>query len=228
MNSSWQIWLAPLQEAGTDVIHFAPKLLAVLLVLMVGLFLAWFVKLLTSNICKWLKVDAKFSSVWLFQLWSRGMRGQQPSETTAKFNYYLVLFLAVLLAVKILGVGAGDKILNSLFNMVPQVFSFILILFLGFLIAMFLSVIAQLALSSSNVQHPNFWGKVIAWGTFGVAAMFSLQQLGMVGQFLTQLVLIILGTLGLASAIAFGLGCKDLAREFLIELLKEDKKITKD
>jgi hypothetical protein len=156
------------------------------------------------------------------------MHDQQPSQTTASFNYYLVLFVTILLAVKILGVTAGETILNSLLVMVPQVFSFILILFMGFLMAMFLSVLAQLALASSGIQHPNFWGKIIAWGTFGVAAMFSLQQLGLVGKFVTTLVLILLGTLGLASAMAFGLGCKDLAREFLIELLKEDKPVAKD
>ncbi len=228
MDSTWQVWLAPLQDAGLEVYRFAPKLLAALLVLITGLILAWFLKVLTSKICRWLRLDAKLSNVWLFRLWSHSMHDQKPSETTASFNYYLVLFVTILLAVKILGVTAGETILNSLLAMVPQVFSFILILFMGFLMAMFLSVLAQLALASSGIQHPNFWGKIIAWGTFGVAAMFSLQQLGMVGKFVTTLVLIFLGTLGAASAIAFGLGCKDLAREFLIELLKDDKPLTKD
>jgi uncharacterized membrane protein YuzA (DUF378 family) len=63
---------------------------------------------------------------------------------------------------------------------------------------------------------------VIAWGVFGVAMIYSLEQLGLAGRFLTLAVYIVLGTAGLAAALAFGLGCKDLAREFLIELLKED------
>jgi len=86
---------------------------------------------------------------------------------------------------------------------------------------MFLSVLAQMVLVGSGAQHPVFWGKVIAWCTFGVTVMFSLEPLGMVGRFLTVTVYIVLGVLGLAAAIAFGLGCKDLAREFIIELLKD-------
>lgn len=220
---TWQIWLAPLQAVGKDIASFAPRLVAVLVVLGAGLALAWLAQTLTFVVCRWLKMDAKLNNVWIFRLWSQGLRGHQPSETTARFFYYLVLFLAVLLAVRMLGVGVGETVLTSLLGLVPRVFSVMLILFLGALMAMFFSVIAQLILVSSNLQHPNFWGKVIAWGTFGVAIMFSLEQLGLVGKFLTQTGLILLATAGLAAAIAFGLGCKDLAREFLIELLKNEK-----
>lgn len=223
MELSWQVWLAPLQAVWHDIAGFAPRFVTALVVLLLGLVLSWLGHALSTAVCRWLKLDAKLGNIWLFRFWSRRLPGHQPSETISNFTYYLVLFISILLAVRIMGVGVGDTILNSLLGMVPRVFSFMLILFLGFLMAMFFSVIAQLVLASSSIQHPNFWGKVIAWGTFGVAVMFSLEQLGVVGKFLTSLVLILLGTLGLASAIAFGLGCKDLAKEFLIELLKDDK-----
>jgi hypothetical protein len=45
-----------------------------------------------------------------------------------------------------------------------------------------------------------------------------------VGKLLTFVVLILFSAIALAGAIAFGLGCKDMARQFLIELLKGDKK----
>jgi hypothetical protein len=213
-----------LQAVGADMLHFAPRLIAAILILAAGLFLSWLTKLLAANVCRWLKLDAKLSDVWLFRLWAQSLHGHTPSESIAGFAYFLVMFITVLLAVKILGVGASEKILSSLLVLIPRVFSFMLILLLGFLMAMFFSVIAQLVLASSGIQHPNFWGKIIAWGTMGMAVIFSLEQLGLVGKFLTLVVLIMLGTLGVASALAFGLGCKDLAREFLIELLKDDKK----
>jgi hypothetical protein len=141
----------------------------------------------------------------------------------ASLLFYFVLFIAVLLAIRMLGVEGGQTILTSLFGVVPRVLSFMLILFLGILLAMFFSVLAQLALAGSGAQHPSFWGKVIAWCTFAITVMFSLEPLGLVGQFLTTTAFIVLGSLSLAAAIAVGLGCKDLAREFIIELLKENK-----
>ena len=62
-----------------------------------------------------------------------------------------------------------------------------------------------------------------AYAGFHPQGAHALEPLGLAGQFLTMSVLILIGVAGLAAAIAFGLGCKDLAREFVIELLKEDK-----
>jgi len=224
--NSWNIWIAPLRAVWQDLTLYAPKLVAALLVLSVGLILAWIVKNLAGALLRWLKLDEKFAGLWLFRPWSEGLHGHRPSETGANFFFYLIIFTAIILAVRLLGFTFGETILSALLGLLPRVLSFMLILFLGALMAMFFSVVAQVVLAGTSIQHPNFWGKVIAWGTFGVAVFFSLEQLGVVGQFLTWLVLILLSASGLAMALAFGLGCKDLAREFLIELLREERNNT--
>ena len=218
-----QSWLEPFRQLADDFGSLAPHLLAALLVLAGGLVLAWFCRYLATGLFKLLRVENTLQDLWFFRLWSKGLHGRKPTEAMTTFVFYLILFIAVLLAIRLLGVAGGETILKSLLGVVPRVLSFMLILFLGALLAMFFSVLAQLALVGSGAQHPSFWGKVIAWCTFGVTVMFSLEPLGLVGQFLTTTVFILLGVLGLAAGIAFGLGCKDLAREFVIELLKENK-----
>lgn len=220
---SENLWMAPLRQLAEDFGGWAPHLLAALLVLAVGLLTAWLVRYLASALFRAMKLEKNLQDLWFFRLWSKGLHGRKPTEAMASFVFYLVLFVTVLVAIRLLGVEGGEAILKSLLGVVPRVLSFMLILFLGALLAMFFSVLAQLAMAGSGAQHPSFWGKVIAWCTFGVTVMFSLEPLGLVGRFLTTTVLILLGMLGLAGAIAFGLGCKDLAREFIIELLKDDE-----
>lgn len=215
-------WTAPLEQLWTDVESFAPKLLAALVALAAGFVAAWLLRNLSLGLFKAVKLDGRLEGLWLFRLWTKGLLRKKPAESLAAFVFYLVLFVAVLLAIRMLGVEGGQAILTSLLGVIPRVLSFMLILFLGALLAMFFSVLAQIALAGSGAQHPSFWGKVIAWVTFGVTVMFSLEALGLVGQFLTSAVLILLGLVGSAAAVAFGLGCKDLAREFVIELLKDD------
>jgi uncharacterized membrane protein YuzA (DUF378 family) len=225
MNStSSNIWMAPLQQLADDFGSWAPNLLAALVVLIGGLAAAWVLRALASAIFKALKLDRRLQDLWLFRLWTKGLKGHTPAESLASFFFYLALFAAVLVAIHLLGVQGGQAILSSLLGVVPRVLSFMLILFLGALLAMFFSVLAQLALVGSGAQHPGFWGKIIAWSTFSVTVMFSLEPLGLVGSFLTTTAYILLGVVGLAAAIAFGLGCKDLAREFIIELLKDNDK----
>lgn len=215
-------WTTPFSQLASDFGSWAPNLLAALVVLAGGLLVAWLLRYLALALFKLLRFEKTLGDLWFFRLWSRGLHGRKPTEAMGAFVFYLVLFLTVLIAIRLLGVEGGQAILTSLLGVVPRVMSFMLILFLGSLLAMFFSVLAQLALVGSGAQHPSFWGKVIAWSTFGVTVMFSLEPLGLVGQFLTTTVLIFMGTLGLAAAIAFGLGCKDLAREFIIELLKDE------
>jgi len=222
-TTSNSFWMAPLQQLADDFGSWAPHLLAALLVLAVGLVAAWLCRYLASALFKVMKLEKVLQDLWFFRLWSRGLQGRRPTDSMASFVFCLILFATVLLAIRLLGVEGGEAILKSLLGVVPRVLSFMLILFLGALLAMFFSVLAQMALAGSGAQHPSFWGKVIAWCTFGVTVMFSLEPLGLVGRFLTSTVLILLGMTGLAAAIAFGLGYKDLAREFVIELLKEDK-----
>lgn len=217
-------WMGPLQQLADDFGGWAPHLLAALLALAVGLVAAWLCRYLALALFKLLKLEAKLQGLWFFRIWSKGLHGRKPTDSVAAFIFYLILFLAILVAIHLLGVEGGQAILTSLLGVIPRVLSFMLILFLGTLLAMFFSVVAQVALVGSGVQHPSFWGKVIAWCTFGVTVMFSLEPLGLVGRFLTTAVYIVLGVAGLAAAIAFGLGCKDLAREFVIELLKDENK----
>jgi hypothetical protein len=218
-----QDWTTPFHQLVSDIQRGAPNLLAAMLVLAGGLLAAWLCRYLALAFFKAIRLESRQQELWIFRLWSREMHGRKPTESMASFVFYLAIFATVLLAIHMLGVEGGEKILDSLLGVVPRVMSFMLILFLGALLAMFFSVLAQWVLAGSGAQHPRFWGKVVAWGTFAVTVMFSLEPLGLVGRFLTATVFILMGVLGLAAAIAFGLGCKDLAREFVIELLKENK-----
>jgi hypothetical protein len=223
VNHADNVWTAPLRDLAKDVAGMAPRLLAALVLLVVGLALAWAIRSLVAGLLKLLKLDSKLGDLWLFRMWSRGLKGRQPSAAAANFSFYVVLFVTILLAIHTLGVEAGQSVLAALLGVVPRVLSFMLILFLGALLAMFFSVLAQLALAGSGIQRPGLWGKAIAWGTFGVTMVFSLEPLGLAGRFVTDIVLLALGVIGAATAIAFGLGCKDLARDVVIELLKNDQ-----
>lgn len=222
-TSDVDFWLAPFQQLAADLGAWAPKLLAALVILTVGLALAWIARTFAATVFRALKLDARLEGLWLFRVWTNRLHGHQPTAVAASFFFYSVLFLSALLAIRVMGVTASQDILNALWGVVPRVLSFMLILFLGALLAMLLSVIAQLILAGSDVQHPSFWGKVIAWSTFGLTVVFSLEPLGLAGKLVTTALLILLASLGLTGALAFGVGCKDLAREFLIEIMKEDK-----
>jgi hypothetical protein len=217
-------WIAPFTGLWQDLAPFLPRALAALAMLVAGLTVAAGLRAALRGLLQALGLDRRLSGLWLFQLWSRSHQGQTPSQSFGNLAFYSAIFVAALVAMRALGAGLGDGAFGALLSVVPRVLSVVLILLLGGLLAGFVSALVQLALAGSRQPHAVFWGKVAAWATFGTAVMFSLEPLGLAGQILTQAILIVLASLGLAAGLAFGLGCKDLAKEFLMELLNEDRR----
>lgn len=218
-----EVWAAPFTGLWQDLAPWLPRVLAALALLLLGLGVAVGLRSLVRALLRALGLDRKLSNLWIFQLWSRNHQGQTPSQSFGNLAFYSAVFVAALLAMRTLGAGTGQEAFASLLSVVPRVMSVVLILLLGGLLAGFVAALVQLALAGSHQPHAIFWGKVAAWTTFGTAVMFSLEPLGLAGQILTQAILIALAALGLAAGLAFGLGCKDLAKEFLVELFNEGK-----
>jgi hypothetical protein len=99
-----------------------------------------------------------------------------------------------------------------------------LILFLGAVIANFLSRTALLA--AVNAGHPS--AKILSWSIrFAIwilAISMTLEELGLARQTVISAFSIIFGASMLGLAIAFGLGGQDLARKFLERYLGDTKK----
>jgi hypothetical protein len=212
-----------LKSVWNDLFTALPQIIAAITVVIAGLFISFALKKLTLLILKWIKIDRKMHDIWIFRFRTRDTKHHLPSRALSNFVYYIVIFISVLVAVKILGGKTGEMILSSLFGIIPGVLSFMLILFLGFLLAVFLSFIAQIIFVTLDFRYPSFWGKVVAWSTFSVVAVFSLEQLGIAGKLLSFLFILTLSIAGVTIALAFGIGCRDLAREFVTELLKKNK-----
>jgi hypothetical protein len=104
----------------------------------------------------------------------------------------------------------------------PRLFIVLLIMLLGILLASGAGLLTQIVLSGSGSLHAAFWGRLSSWAVSTASALFALEPLGLAGQLLGQAILVLLAGGALALGLAFGLGCKDLARELVIDLLKPD------
>ncbi len=219
----WGAWLAPFTGLWRDLSPMLPRVSAALVLLLAGLLVGAGARALARTLLRAMGVDRRLEGMWLFQIWNRSHRGSSPSRAFGNLAFYTAVFTAALLSLRALGAGAGDPAYSALLTVVPRIMSAVLILLLGALLAGFVSTLVQLGLAGSQLPHAVFWGKVGAWTTFGATVMFSLEPLGPAGDLLAKAMLIALAALGLAAGLAFGLGCKDLAREFLMELIREDK-----
>ena len=125
------------------------------------------------------------------------------------------------IGVSVLGVAGLQEQISRLFRFLPEIFIAMLILFLGLVIANFLSRAALLA--SVNAGYRS--GRIVSWSIRFViwilAISMAMEELGLARQTVIAAFSIVFGAAMLGLAIAFGLGGKDLARRALERHLGE-------
>lgn len=217
------LWLSPWRSLGQDLMALLPRMLSAMVLLLVGLGLAMLAKALVRSASARLGADRGLSGLFVFRVWNRTHPGQTPSQSLGLAVAYAVFLVFAMASAHLLGGAFGRELLNGLLNAAPRLLTVLLILLLAVLMASGAGLLAQVILSGSGSKHSAFWGRLSAWGVFSACALFALEPLGLAGQLLGQAVLILLAGLSLGVALAFGLGCKDLAREIVIDLLKPDE-----
>src|SRR5258706_359733 len=63
-------------------------------------------------------------------------------------------------------------------------------------------------------------GQIVTVLLSGFAVLLALEQLGFAAQFVMALGVTVVAAAGLAVGLAFGLGCRELARDFIVEYLR--------
>ena len=63
-------------------------------------------------------------------------------------------------------------------------------------------------------------GQVVTVVLSGCAILMALEQLGFAAQFVMAVGVCAVAALALGAGLAFGLGCRDLARDFVVEYLR--------
>ncbi|OGZ11202.1 MAG: hypothetical protein A2942_03755 [Candidatus Lloydbacteria bacterium RIFCSPLOWO2_01_FULL_50_20] len=139
--------------------------------------------------------------------------------------FFIIVFLIV--ALNLLGLFAVNIFLLNVLAYIPNVIVAVLVLFIASVAADIVGgVVAGASLATgSRVAH--FLGSVTRWAIWIFALMVAFSQLGIAAQFMNILFTGIVAMLALAGGLAFGLGGRDAAADFIKEVrseLKEGKK----
>jgi hypothetical protein len=135
--------------------------------------------------------------------------------------FFIIVFLVV--ALNVLGLSEVNVFLLQVLAYIPNVVVAMFILFIASMAADILgSLISGASLAvGSHVAH--LLGSITRWAIWIFALMFAFSQLGIAPQFMNILFTGIVAMLALAGGLAFGLGGKDAAAEFIKEVRSEIK-----
>ena len=144
----------------------------------------------------------------------------EPAVLAAWAVYWTTLTVAVLIALDSLGVPVGPSVGSRLAEVLPRILTSGFLFAVGALLAAVLGGLSRRFFESAGLGGARLRGQLISGVLTGFAALIAVEQLGLAAQFVMALGVVAVGAVGLGLALAFGLGCRELARDFVIEYLR--------
>ena len=199
-----------------------PKLVSALIVVLIGYFLAIFLKKVVSSIAKKLKVDALVSETSLDEHLKEAGIKMNLSEFFGNVVKWIILIITLLVVVDIFNLtsveGFIQKILGTVGNIIVALFVFAITVY----VARFTNTIAVAIAKYIDVKNTNLVAHITSGIIYLVGILMALQVLN--EQVLTGLITNIIEALVygvvIALGIAFGLGGQDKAKEYIDNLRK--------
>jgi len=225
MGEVWKVTITDsLNRFLGKVIVFLPNLLAMITILVVGFLIAWICKKLLFRFLKAIQFD-RVSRQWgLADALSKGGVTYSPANLLSRFFYWMIVLVTLILGIDALEVAATQNLITHFFNYLPHLFAAVLILVIGYLIAVFLGQATLIAAVNAQMESAKLLSRFVRWLLLIFSLTMALYQLGIAEKVITAAFSVIFGGIVLALAISFGWGGRDLAKDFLEKLYKRKEK----
>ncbi len=222
MNRVVEFLAAPFLSAFKRCASGFPGFAAAFILLLAGIFTARALRTLLERALAAARLDEHTSKVGINEVLSRLGLGKSPAYALSFLIYWFVLFVFIVSAANAVNMTVVSDLLERFLLFLPSMTAAILILFAGLLFARFVSEVMERAAQANNVRGGGILAPAAYLLVMAYSAMSALEQLGVRASLITSVVQIVLGAAGLAAAIAFGLGAKDVAAETVRGLLKRE------
>jgi len=222
MKEFWEkALLGPLETLSKNVLAVLPNVLAMSIILLVGLVAAWSIGHVVERLLRVIGVDHLANRLGVNAALARGGVKSDPSHLVGRAAYWLVVAFAIMAGLGALNLKPINQFAQSFLAYLPHLFTAVLILVAGYLLSNFVSQAVLIAAVNAGLSPARLVAACSRWGVQLVAVAMALEQLGIARNIVVVGFGITLGGVVLAAAIAFGLGAKDLAKEFLERRLSD-------
>lgn len=196
------------QGLGT-FLSYIPVLIGAVVILIVGYIVAKILKSVTAKVLQGVGFDGWMERGGIKQFFDRAETQHTPATILGLLVFWFVFIIAITMATSALGISEVSAVFSQLIAYIPQVIAAILILILAALLANFISGVVR------GTTGSGLLGSVAYYGIIIYAVFAALTQLGIAVELTSNTFLIVLGAAGLAAAIAFGWGSRNVAQDIV-------------
>ncbi|MFN3593394.1 MAG: mechanosensitive ion channel family protein [Thiobacillaceae bacterium] len=223
MEQQLDVFVASFTAFWSELARFVPQLLVALVLLFIGWLLAKLARTGIMRLLSLLRFDRVTERSGLEAFLKQADLDVSVSSILGNLIYWLIILVMIVTVANSLGLHMVADLFNKVVLYIPNVIVAILVLVFGTILARFINRIVFAWLNNIG-----FTGALTV-STFSEYAMMvfvffvALEQLQIASELITAAFTIAFGAVGLAFAIAFGLGAKDWAARVIDQAVNKKK-----
>lgn len=199
----------------TKVANFIPNLFGALVVVLLGFVVAKLLDTLLSKLLAKFGLDRLMAGTGMTKMLSRGGIQVPISTLIGKIVNWFVLLIFLVSAAESLGLERVSATLDMLALYLPKVFGAALVLLAGVMLAQLVNGLVRGAAEGIGLEYAAGVGRIAQGLVIIIAISVAISQLEVKTDLLNHVIVIGLITVGLAIALAMGLGSREIAGQIL-------------
>lgn len=228
MENLPQNWQESVSFGATYVVAqfsaFLPRIIGALIVFLLGVLVARFVKNLVIKAMEGLRVSKVIEKTPVELFLANAEFGQRIEGIIGSIFYWLFLFVVLHTSVSILGLTPLSDVMDQILEYIPHIFSALVIFIFGVLMAGVVESVVKGAMRSIDLNSGRLFAKVASYVVVTVAALAAIAELGIATEFIRILFFGVVFTFSLGAGLALGLGGQDIIRQTLANWYKRSVK----
>jgi hypothetical protein len=223
-NFLQRIAIEPFEGFFDKVVQFLPNFLTALLILIMGVVLGVILKGIFLRLFKAIGLDRISEISGVIELLRKSGIKDSVSVLLAKVIGWITVVIFAIISMGELEIPTVERLFESFLLYLPNVFAAVLILLFGYLLGNFFGRAALIASVNAGIRFSGIIGRFVKFAVFLLAGTMALEQLGIGKETIIIAFAIVFGGIVLALSIAFGLGGRDMAKEYLEKKVRGEEK----
>jgi hypothetical protein len=210
-----------LLELWNTIVLFLPNVIGAVIVFVIGISIAVVLRQVVVRMIALLRIDELAEKLDMRKQFERiGLRLHIGSLLGWIVKWFFII-VALIAATDILGWGEVTDYLKQVVLFIPNVIIAVIILLAGILLGNFIQNIVRSAVEAAGLASAQFLSTLAKWAILVFSFMAALVQLQIAPDLIRTLFTGLVFMFALAGGLAFGLGGKEHASQFLSRLKKE-------
>ena len=211
----FDVMLEPARAFLLQVADFLPRLALAVVVLIVGWLIAKTVRFAIARGLRAVNFNVLTERAGIDGFLRDGGLQVDAVEILAVLCYWVVILAALVIGFNLMGLAYITDLLGRVLLFVPRVLVALLVLAFGAYFAKFVANAVTAYCRNVHMQDADLLGRLAQYAILAFVVLIALDQVGIAGDLVRHTFLIVLAGIVFALALAFGLGGREWAAEFL-------------